>query len=97
MTAKNPNPRFQHDCDDCKFLGTIVSKYQPNAPYADLYACRDNSLIARYGSDGPDYSSMPMELVQQHQRSINSDLVEALARHLQSPPYLVSSAERELK
>lgn len=92
MTAKNPNPRFQHDCDSCRFLGTIVSKYQPNAPYVDLYACDDKSilkkwgpsLIARYGSDGPDYSSMPFELVQEHRKNINTDLVEAMDRHLQS-------------
>ena len=50
-------PMWQHDCDDCTFLGTHHQH--------DLYFCqgvdsrraRFPTLIARYGSDGPQYRS----------------------------------------
>lgn len=55
-------PRYIHDCKQCKFLGRYGDR--------DLYWCVDksagkkhhylDSMIARGGSDGPDYaSSMP--------------------------------------
>jgi hypothetical protein len=51
-------PRFTHDCDACRFLGQF-GRY-------DLWVCpqrsgvrTSGSLIARYGSDGPDYESIP--------------------------------------
>lgn len=46
-------PRYEHDCDQCVFLGEY-DKY-------DLYHCSQgntiDTVIARYGNDGPDYSS----------------------------------------
>jgi len=44
-------PRYQHDCDACVFLGEH-KKY-------DLYFCGGDwpTVIARYSSDGPDYTS----------------------------------------
>lgn len=41
-------PTFKHDCDRCYFLGEYRGR--------DLYVCRD-TLISRYGDDGPEYSS----------------------------------------
>ena len=45
---------FTHDCHNCTFLG--------HAEGADHYICND-SLIARDGHDGPDYTSMPRQVV----------------------------------
>jgi len=53
-------PRYQHDCDKCEFLGTHKQ--------FDLYACGNkdpkdedkievNTVIARYSSESGDYSS----------------------------------------
>jgi hypothetical protein len=58
-------PRYQHDCERCVYLGTIVLDDGEN----DLYFCPPEpgrpgartSLVARYGDDGPEYASMPPE------------------------------------
>jgi len=43
-------PNFVHDCDCCEFLGTF-NKH-------DLYFCSsEHTVVARYGSDGADYTS----------------------------------------
>lgn len=45
-------PRYTHDCDDCKFLGHFENY--------DLYACRQSwgpTVIARYGDEGGEYIS----------------------------------------
>jgi len=46
-------PRFEHDCRCCTYLGQFGAH--------DLYSCnrhgRIDTLIARYGNDGPDYVS----------------------------------------
>jgi len=48
---KQPKPRFKHDCDTCIFLGRF-KRY-------DLYIHIEEpkTVIARYGSDGPEYVS----------------------------------------
>lgn len=46
-------PMWEHDCGDCIFLGTHHQH--------DLYYCQGHArfptLVARYGSDGPQYKS----------------------------------------
>jgi hypothetical protein len=51
-------PKFKHDCDECKFLGTFKD--------ADLYVCPEtervrkacgDTFITRYSDDAWDYSS----------------------------------------
>lgn len=45
-------PRFQHDCDVCVWLGRMERW--------DLYSCPQNghpTVVARYGDDGPEYES----------------------------------------
>ncbi len=61
-------PKFQHDCDGCKFLGQHIFD---NGRVVDLYWCPsskndpvslacDTSVIGRYGDECPDYAaSMP--------------------------------------
>lgn len=50
MTIK---PIFEHDCDSCKFLG-VHNQH-------DLYFCPQSgsnpTVIARFSSNGPDYTS----------------------------------------
>ena len=62
------NPRWEHDCVDCTWLGTFDAR-------TDLYACiigygPDNleirTVVARYGTDG-EYTS-GLEFVNQDQR-----------------------------
>lgn len=54
MNSENnvEQPKFQHDCNDCKYLGTFFN--------LDVYLCSKSgrgSIIARFGNDGPDYYS----------------------------------------
>lgn len=55
------NAVYDHDCTECRFLGTtgpVRSWQKSNA--TDHYQCGD-TLIQRRSSDGPDYSAMPLE------------------------------------
>ena len=65
-------PFFKHDCSKCIFLGNFIipeNNEYPERKY-DLYFCGEggdsskdpsfivkNTVIARYGSDGPEYCS----------------------------------------
>lgn len=52
-------PKFEHDCSKCQYLGT--GKY--NRLECDFYVCQESNpfktrtFIARFGNEGPDYSS----------------------------------------
>jgi len=57
-------PTYEHDCDNCRYLGSHTTKWWPedkSETLFDLYVCakqRDMpTVIARYGNDGPDYTS----------------------------------------
>lgn len=59
MPLRTPTPQHTHDCDDCVFFAQHGK--------TDLYACSctsdgEDSLIARSGSDAPDYSSFPVSV-----------------------------------
>lgn len=46
---------YEHDCNACTYLGPFFD----GADKYDLYICNtQGSIIARYGDDGPDYTSM---------------------------------------
>ena len=48
-----PDPIYTHDCDICIYLGS----YQLVIDY-DLYLCEaGKTLVARWGSEGPQYDS----------------------------------------
>jgi hypothetical protein len=52
------NPKWTHDCDKCKYLGSMVVL----SDTLDWYTCGvdfQQTVIARYGDDGPAYWSMP--------------------------------------
>lgn len=51
-------PSFIHDCTSCTFLGNariIDCNY-------DFYFC-GQTIIARYGDSGPDYTSAPIGMI----------------------------------
>ena len=55
-------PMYEHDCEACRHLGTVNGA----DGVVDLYMCpRDGglgpSLVARFGDDGPDYTSVPAQ------------------------------------
>jgi hypothetical protein len=53
MSSEITSPKYQHDCNACKFLGHYVGY--------DVYICPSNpSIIARFSDDGPDYVSMDL-------------------------------------
>lgn len=58
-------PQYTHDCVQCVFLGTLAKnpEYDLEEQY-DLYYCpcsddptEASTVIARWSSDGPDYTS----------------------------------------
>jgi len=51
-------PTHTHDCGECRYHGTIAGK---EGDPIDLYSCH-GSVIARDGSDGPDYRSLNVEM-----------------------------------
>ena len=52
-------PVHTHDCDCCTYLGTVMQ----DGTWHDLYTCR-GSAIYRWGSDGPQYSSIPLRMAE---------------------------------
>jgi hypothetical protein len=69
-------PRHEHDCDVCQLVGIKNG--------ADLYFCPSEvSYVVRRSSDGPDYSSLSLNIVVQLGSSIGTPLLwEARQRHL---------------
>ena len=52
MSIEPLTPAFEHDCDECVFLG----RYEDH----DLYLCPQGGMptvVARWGNDGPEYTS----------------------------------------
>jgi hypothetical protein len=73
-------PYYKHDCTACIFLGGCF--YQSDR--YDLYACRQDiggyTVIARWGSEGPDYTS-GVSFAERHLReNPNHPLAVALKR-----------------
>lgn len=56
-------PNHNHDCEKCKLLGMLWI----GDDIVDVYRCRSRSslgsLIIRFGSDGPEYWSMPIDVI----------------------------------
>jgi len=73
--AKSFHPKYEHDCNGCQFLGGFVY----DAEYADedfrkrdadLWFCPKadgvlgGSIIARFSSEGSNYASAPMTVIE---------------------------------
>jgi len=55
LVARNVQPIHDHDCACCRFIGRLDGE--------DLYHCRSGSVIARRGSDGPEYRCLPFDVM----------------------------------
>ena len=67
-SSQKETPLYTHDCTHCTFLGTYNNH--------DLYFCGDmEEVIARFGSDGPDYYSLAKGM-----KTSNKELNEARKR-----------------
>lgn len=51
-------PNWTHDCEHCRFLGAMYN----GGDLFDWYACKQ-SVVARYGNDGPEYWSSLRSIV----------------------------------
>lgn len=50
LVIRNITPRFQHDCQSCRFIGNINGR--------DLWVCSNGEFSSRYGSNGAEYGSL---------------------------------------
>lgn len=53
LVSTHAVPKFQHDCDNCEFLGSLDGK--------DLYACKTDRGVeysARFGDEPHQYGSL---------------------------------------
>lgn len=51
LVARMVRPLYQHDCDECRFLGRLDGK--------DLYCCsRTGEFTARHGNEDHQYGSL---------------------------------------
>ncbi len=62
------DPVHTHDCEECVFKGTVAFAHGRRFQMgdADVYRCEQRGIptwIARYGSDGPDYTTLPEHMV----------------------------------
>lgn len=55
MATLSLTPAFAHDCTRCR----LIAHVKPVSGQAfDAYVCEGGSIVARTGSDGPDYVSV---------------------------------------
>lgn len=59
MSNDIPAPRYEHDCKSCIHLDSREFE----GAFCDMYfcpRCDDGTLIARFSSEGSDYTSYPL-------------------------------------
>jgi hypothetical protein len=104
-------PRHDHDCNHCIFLGQFdhdgpLSDGTTEHLECDLYWCPEQilggSLIARHSSEGPEYTSSPVDLVIAHEKwmieqpsTTSAGLIEALRRYRMKTLHLVPAYGRD--
>lgn len=78
-------PTFTHDCAACQFLGKYKrSEWDDRAP-DDLYYCPKTdggTVLARYGDDGPEYTSCPIPILLYAGYPYEHPLLEATRRQI---------------
>lgn len=57
MALPHAGPFFEHDCDECTFLGAYMIEHRAYDLYAHVTSKYRGSLIARFGSGGEHYLS----------------------------------------
>jgi hypothetical protein len=61
---KEEKPWWEHDCENCKFMGNFIYTTDGSPEENDLYFCprgSESSFIRRFGDEGGDYESMSFE------------------------------------
>jgi len=61
---KLEEPQFKHDCDQCTYLGRDINTDDHSD--VDMYFCPQNgmpTIIMRYGDNGSDYASAPVQVI----------------------------------
>ena len=70
----NREPLYEHDCNHCTHVGSTQA--------FDVYHCRHHTLIIRFSSDGPDYTSSHPEIwrkmIKNHPSMSRDDIEAAL-------------------
>lgn len=51
-------PRFEHDCEECTFLGHALYGETPVDVYTHFRESR-TEIVGRFGNEGPDYVCVP--------------------------------------
>ena len=80
-------PLYEHDCGRCEYLG----RYEYDGDNFDLYYCAhevggEPTVIARWSSDGPDYTSglcfihVTKPLGEAYRRTVKKGLVDELTK-----------------
>jgi hypothetical protein len=88
MFAINSEPRYEHDCDGCMYLG--------NYEELDVYYCcgsdgiSGGSVILRFGDEGWEYTSSPVScaLYSEPGLSRGSDILKRVAGELLRKGYI---------
>lgn len=86
----NTRPVHEHDCNRCVFHGTRVGN---NGRVVDFYTCGD-TVLARYGSDGPEYSSGEAEIYARDPTFFTSQ-GPLMARMVELAESILTPAQRE--
>lgn len=50
-------PTHKHDCEECIFVGTVYDEERTDDLYYCEQSCKDPTVVRRWSSDGPHYSS----------------------------------------
>lgn len=88
-------PQYQHDCDECLFLGRFTHKPKDatvtDSENFDLYIRagegRESKLteyVARYGSLGHEYSAFPDSLVKLCMECNKEDYGPSVSAHIEA-------------
>ena len=84
--------KYQHDCEMCKFLGTIITEKPINEIVEhDLYVCysKDNkprnitSVLFRYGDQGQEYLSYRLSMMKMHWDKCEHDGLQSSIDHIE--------------
>lgn len=85
-----PQKHFQHDCDNCKFVGTTTISRKPADKWIDtiedIYICvNDNggSIVRRRSDEGSDYGSFDFDAIGVNTRNPKEDSYEWIFKRLQ--------------
>lgn len=59
--AEQKHPVYNHDCDECQYLGSIRDSHE----IYDCYFCRkgSSSYLGRFSSVAGDYVSLPQSMM----------------------------------